>query len=217
MAAKLLWKTNGQTKTCPIYVPINQLNLATHEGYYADFKGRIEQAKRHAQDQVQLSYNFVNFLHSPINFIRRFHVFYSICEVYLMPLVIPIFAIPLIFQDIIPLLPRSTLDADGQAFIIFNNINTVILLIVLGLYEILKKRASRQLYQIETLNYLYAVQTPLLQIPVVLLFGFGPIMYASYTLLTDNITFKVTVKRSLSNKLNNNTSTTTSESIFASE
>ena len=191
------------------------MNLTTHEGYYADFKARFEQAKRHAQDQVELSYNFVNMLHSPINFVRKFHVFFTVCEVYLMPLVIPVFAVTLIFQDLIPILPRSSLDGNGDAFFIFNNLSTAILFIVLGLFEILKKRASRTLYQIETLNCFYAVQNILLQIPIVLIFGFAPMIMASYSMLNDDIIFKVTTKKSLNSKGNNTTPVQASESIFA--
>lgn len=110
------------------------MNLATHEGYYADFKARMEQAKRHAQDQVELSYNFMNMIHSPISFMKKFHVFFTACEVYLMPLVIPVYGLTLLCQDVIPILPRSSLDPNGDAFVIFNNINTIILFIVLGLF-----------------------------------------------------------------------------------
>lgn len=52
IASKALWKTQGEVKTCPIYIPINQLNLTTHQGFWADFKARMLQAKRHSQDQV---------------------------------------------------------------------------------------------------------------------------------------------------------------------
>lgn len=52
MASKAYWGTKGESKTVPIYIPINQLSLVTHEGYIADFKARLEQAKKHAQDQV---------------------------------------------------------------------------------------------------------------------------------------------------------------------
>jgi hypothetical protein len=192
------------------------MSLTTHEGYYADFKGRMDQAKKHSQDQVEMSYNLVNMLHSPANFLRKFHVFYSCCEVYLMPLVIPIYILTSILQDAFEVLPRSTLDIDGRAFFIFNNANTVILLIVLGLFELLKTRASRQLYQIETMGIFYALQNPILQLPVVIVFGFGPMVWASYSLLTDRIIFNVTQKKSLTNKTND-TLTPGSESIFASE
>lgn len=192
------------------------MSLTTHEGYYADFKGRMDQAKKHSQDQVEMSYNLVNMFNSPAKFLRKFHVFYSCCEVYLMPLVIPIFLLTSILQDVFEVLPRSTLDADGKTFYIFNNVNTVILLIVLGLFEILKTRASRQLYQIETMSIFYALQNPILQIPVVLVFGFGPMVWASYSLLTDRIIFNVTQKKSLTTKTSD-TLSPGSESIFASE
>lgn len=131
--AKAVWKTNGEAKTYPIYIPINQLSLVTSKGCWADFKARLLQAKRHSQDQTEVSYNFVNMTKSKMNLIKRFHTFFSVCEVYMMLIVIPIPILVLVLQDIIPVLPRSSLDS-GNAFSIFNNINTIIILTGFALF-----------------------------------------------------------------------------------
>jgi hypothetical protein len=34
ITSKAIWKTEGEAKTCPIYIPINQLNLTTNKGYW---------------------------------------------------------------------------------------------------------------------------------------------------------------------------------------
>lgn len=133
-----------------------------------------------------------------MNIVKRLYMLFSICEVYMMLIVIPVPAIVLILQDILQILPRSRLD-QGDSFFIFNNINTVILIIGFALFEVLKNRASNTLYGIKPMNMFYAIQTPLLQIPVALLFGFIPMVLASYSMLTDKITFTVTPKTSLKN------------------
>lgn len=41
---KAYWKTQGDMKTCPIYTPFNQVNIATGNGYWEDCKARFWQA-----------------------------------------------------------------------------------------------------------------------------------------------------------------------------
>lgn len=142
IASKALFRTNGESKTCPIYIPINQMSLSTHQGYWADFKARMVQAKRHAQDQTELSYNFVNMTRSSTGFFRKAHAFFTVCEVYLMPSLIPIQFIICVLQDVLQIIPKSSLD-NGKTFYLFNNFNTVLMLIVFGLFEYLKRKASR--------------------------------------------------------------------------
>lgn len=55
------------------------MSLATGKGYWADLKARLLQAKRHAQDQTEVSYNFVNMAQSKMSLIKKLHTFYSIC------------------------------------------------------------------------------------------------------------------------------------------
>ena len=41
---KQVWKTNGRARSIPIFVPFNQLNLATGKGYCNDMKAKFWQA-----------------------------------------------------------------------------------------------------------------------------------------------------------------------------
>lgn len=196
-----MWKTNGETKTCPIYVPINQMNLVTHQGLCADFRARMFQAKRHSQDQVEVSYNLVNMFNSPINWIQKLHAFFTVFEVYIMVIAVPVPILVLAFQDLLKIIPKSDLD-DGSTFFIFSNLNTLILLIGFAIYEVFKRRAAKNLYKSETLPLVYALQTPLLQLPAAILFGFFPMISASFSLLRDKVTFAVTPKIRLEKSTN---------------
>lgn len=156
IASKALFKTNGESKTCPIYVPINQMSLSTHEGYWADFKARMTQAKRHAQDQTELSYNLVNFLSSPQNFFKKAHALFTVCEVYLMPSLIPIPVLICILQDVLQIIDRSSLD-NGNLFYYFNNVSTILMFGLFMLFEYLKRRASKELYGIEEYKFRHLI------------------------------------------------------------
>ena len=79
MTSKAVYKSKGEVKTYPIYIPINQMNLATHQGYWSDFKGRLEQSQKHCQDQVEISYSFVNSKKSSsLSLIKRLYISISI-------------------------------------------------------------------------------------------------------------------------------------------
>jgi hypothetical protein len=110
-----------------------------------------------------------------------------------MLIIIPIPGLVLLFQDLVGILPKSSLDY-GNSFIIYANINAVILIISFAFYHLFKRRASIALFNIKPFNLLYELQTPLLQIPAVLIFGFIPMIVASYNLLMDNISSTVTPK-----------------------
>lgn len=127
---------------------------------------------------------------------------FTIFEVYAMVITIPIPVIILILQDLIGILPKADLDP-GNSFDIYNKVNTIIMLIGFGLYYVFKKRSSVVLFGIEPLNFLYAIQTPLLQIPAAIIFGFIPMVEASYNLMMDKITFSVTPKGKLDFKAKN--------------
>jgi hypothetical protein len=58
---KVCWKTQGQAETVPIYVPFNQLNLETGQGYLADIQARFWQAERHSRmfDDIPYTINML--------------------------------------------------------------------------------------------------------------------------------------------------------------
>ena len=192
--AKAIWKSNGEVKTCPIYVPINQRSLETHQGLLSDFKARMLQAHRNCQDQVEVGYNLACALKSNLNIFKKFHMMYTICEPYIMTAFIPIPAIILIFQELVPILPKAEIDT-VNTFVIYSNVNTCIVLLMFAIWEALKFFSSRDLYQIKPLGLFYCVQVPLLQIPMSLLFGFYPMLSTAISVWKGNMIFTVTPKR----------------------
>lgn len=40
---KALWKTQGEVQSVPIYVPFNQVNIATGKGYFKDIEAKFWQ------------------------------------------------------------------------------------------------------------------------------------------------------------------------------
>lgn len=84
-------------------------------------------------------------MQSKISFIRKFHILFTIFEVYAMLITIPVPGLVLMLQDIFEVLPKSIFD-DGRSFIIFNNVSTIIMIICFTIYHIMKKRACRALY-----------------------------------------------------------------------
>jgi len=51
-----------EIKCKPIYVPFNQLNICTGNGYWEDCKARFWQAERHAKGVADVAYSFKMFL-----------------------------------------------------------------------------------------------------------------------------------------------------------
>lgn len=54
-------------------------------------------------------------LRSPIRFVLKFHVFFSICELYVMMVAVPVPFLVLLMQDVLKILPKSEFD-DGNTF-----------------------------------------------------------------------------------------------------
>lgn len=59
MWLKCFFKTNGQVRTAPIYVPINLTNVET-EGYLSNVNARYVQAKRHYNGVADVAYTLKN-------------------------------------------------------------------------------------------------------------------------------------------------------------
>lgn len=74
---KSLWKTKMAVRGRPIYVPFNQVNISTGNGYCADTKARFWQAERHAKGVADVAYCFKMFLNQPFKW-RNILVFWFI-------------------------------------------------------------------------------------------------------------------------------------------
>ncbi|KAI8391497.1 glycosyl transferase family group 2-domain-containing protein [Radiomyces spectabilis] len=59
MWLKCFFKTNGQVRTAPIYVPINLTNVQT-DGYFSNVNARFVQAKRHYNGVADVAYTLQN-------------------------------------------------------------------------------------------------------------------------------------------------------------
>ncbi len=62
---KAFWKTGGEMQAIPIYVPFNQVNIKTDDGYWADAKARFWQGERHAEGVADFAYNLKMFFNNP--------------------------------------------------------------------------------------------------------------------------------------------------------
>lgn len=141
ITAKAYWKTNGETRVVPIYAPANQFSICTGKGYKADFRARFLQARRHTQCQIEVSYNLVSMLERRFS-IRNFHLFYTIFEVYMMVVVIPLPVIIVGLQNGLRILPRAPVDT-GHAFLLFNLCHIPTLIVGFIFYELIKRRATK--------------------------------------------------------------------------
>lgn len=82
----------------PIYVPFNQVNISTGDGYVEDVLARFWQAERHAQGCADLAWTLKMFLKKkfkPMNLLILLQVF----ETFSLPGVIPWIFLSLMLQS----------------------------------------------------------------------------------------------------------------------
>ncbi|KAI7874340.1 glycosyl transferase family group 2-domain-containing protein [Mucor mucedo] len=86
MWLKCFWKTQGQVRTAPIYVPINLTNVQT-SSYFSNVSARFVQAKRHYNGVADVAYTLRNAFKSPsaISFYERLKVCFIILEAHMVP------------------------------------------------------------------------------------------------------------------------------------
>lgn len=114
-----------------------------------------------------------------------------------MPSLIPIPMAIRLLQDVLQIVDKSPSD-NVNLFAHFNNASTILMFILFMLFELFKRRASKELFGIKEYKFRHLIEAPLLQIPAVLTFGLVPLVVASYNMMTDNITFTVASKRNAS-------------------
>ena len=85
---KAYWKTQGEMVTKPIYVPFNQMNIATGKGYFADMKARFWQAERHAQGCADVAYNIGMFFRNTFA-VKNFLLVLIVLDTCVLPAIIP--------------------------------------------------------------------------------------------------------------------------------
>lgn len=73
---KAFWKTRGEIETVCIYACLNQVNIQTGKGYFADVEARFWQAERHARGVADVAYNINMLIREPFCF-RAFVLAYQ--------------------------------------------------------------------------------------------------------------------------------------------
>lgn len=86
MWLKCFWKTQGQVRTAPIYVPINLTNVQT-SSYLSNVSARFVQAKRHYNGVADVAYTLRNAFKTPsaISLFERLKVCFIILEAHMVP------------------------------------------------------------------------------------------------------------------------------------
>ncbi|GAA5807088.1 hypothetical protein MFLAVUS_000438 [Mucor flavus] len=87
MWLKCFWKTQGQVRTAPIYVPINLTNVQT-KSYLSNVSARYVQAKRHYNGVADVAYTLKNAFQTSsasISLFERIKVCFIILEAHMVP------------------------------------------------------------------------------------------------------------------------------------
>ena len=146
---KAFWKTEGDMINVPIYVPFNQVNVQTGEGYWKDVEARFWQAERHAQGCADVAYNFNMLLKTKYCSFKSFLVIYYIFECFAIPAILPWTGISLFYQN--NLLYKFT-KASPELYSLntvsrFFNVISLLTVIFWGMFEIFKRYTNRVVYK----------------------------------------------------------------------
>ena len=95
---KVGWKTQGQAEAVPIYVPLNQLNLETDQGYMADMQARFWQAERHSRMFDDIPYTINMLLKEKLNW-KTFRMALIVFETLGSIAFLPVVFLSLMFQQ----------------------------------------------------------------------------------------------------------------------
>jgi hypothetical protein len=95
---KALWKTQMEVKGRPIYVPFNQANIFTGNGYWADIKARFWQAERHAKGVADVAYCTKMLLTQPFK-LKNLLLYWFVFETFAAVAVFPWLIISMNYQN----------------------------------------------------------------------------------------------------------------------
>ena len=85
-------------KCRPVYIPFNQVNLSTGNGYCADIKARFWQAERHARGVNDLAYCFRMFFRDRVR-VKGVVLFWFVFETFALIAVFPWMVIAMNYQN----------------------------------------------------------------------------------------------------------------------
>ncbi len=196
ITTKSFFRTNGEVTTCPIYISANQISMETHQGYLADFKGRFNQAVKHCLDQIEISYVLGQFSVSSLHPLKKLYILFTLFQVYLIPSLFSLTAIFMFLQDTSQVLPRSDYD-DGTLFNLLNNLSLGFMIIGCIIMEAYKRKYSKLLFNCSNDKLWYWIETPLLYLITITIFGAIPILVAAYHIFMEDthLNLKVTEKK----------------------
>lgn len=155
---KVYWKTNGEMKTVPIYVPFNQVNISTGNGYVEDVIARFWQAERHAQGCADLAWSIKMILNSKFR-LMNLVIFFQVLETFALAGILPWIFISLMLQQHILYqgVPKPTELMDPLVLTILFNILTVVSTLAYFLFEVFKRRANKIIYHKENESILRVI------------------------------------------------------------
>lgn len=82
----------------PIYIPFNQVNLSTGNGYCADIKAKFWQAERHAKGVFEVAYCFKMLLSSSFKW-KNLVLFWFMFETFALTAMFPWVIISMNYQN----------------------------------------------------------------------------------------------------------------------
>lgn len=147
---KASWKTKMSVKARPIYVPFNQVNISTGNGYCADVNARFWQAERHAKGVADVAYCFKMLFNQPFKW-KNLLVFYFVFETFALAAIFPWIIISMNYQNKIlyrfdkPSPELFSEQSISSLFTMMSFFGTTAYIF----YEIVKRRANKHIYKHE--------------------------------------------------------------------
>jgi len=169
---KLCWKTQGQAETVAIYVPFNQLNLETGQGYMADMQARFWQAERHSRMFDDIPYTINMLKKEKMNW-KTIRMALIVFETLLSIAFLPVVFLSLMFQQRVLsnesktqlLVSESTMSLLCNTITLGTSINILGTAIFIGVFEIIKRRSSEILFSLKNESILRVLELVALHFP----------------------------------------------------
>ena len=126
--------------------------------------------------------------------IRDFHVFFTVFELYYSVIFIPIPFLVLTLQNVLHILPKSSLDTNGYGIMFFNIINISTVYIGYLFYDSMKREASQKIYGVKNHPLPFSFLVPPIASIFAIAMGFIPMILAGFSLISNNFIYTVAPK-----------------------
>jgi len=84
-------------ETIPIYVPVNEMNIETGKGYWADTKAKFRQSERHCRCCNEVAYSLRMFFNEKFNW-KTFKMVLIVFDTLALQVFYPIVMFSLMYQ-----------------------------------------------------------------------------------------------------------------------